>query len=369
MRVVHVAPTLFGTRGLYGGGERFPFELARALAPHVDCSVVTFSPKPSGSRVSSEVWGVPTKTLTARWYARAHPAHPITPALPLALTHADVIHTHHLKSAPSRIAALTARALGRKAVVTDHGLAGGDWLGMLPRLFHRFLAVSEYSARQLRSPAARTRVIFAGTDPDRFRPDADERRDGVLFVGRLTPHKGVDRLIEALPKGVRLTIAGSEGHDPRPPESGYPGLLRRLAAGRDVVFTGAVGESDLPLLYRRALVAVLPSVHHTCYGRSVAVSELLGLSILEAMSSGTPVVCSRIGGVPEIVEDGVTGFLVEPGDVAALRDRLGVLVSDRGLATRMGESARESVLERFTWKACAQRCLDVYQELVTPSRQ
>jgi glycosyltransferase involved in cell wall biosynthesis len=95
----------------------------------------------------------------------------------------------------------------------------------------------------------------------------------------------------------------------------------------------------------------------------VAVSELLGLAVLEAMASGTPVVCSRIGGVPEVVEHGVTGYLVAPGRVDELHDRLDELVRDPARAARFGRAARELVLDRFTWRHCAARCLAAYAEL------
>jgi glycosyltransferase involved in cell wall biosynthesis len=206
-------------------------------------------------------------------------------------------------------------------------------------------------------------VILGGADPVRFRP-GDDRRDGVLYLGRLTPHKGIDRLLRALPSGATLTVAGSAGHDPRLPERGYPDLLRTLAGGADVRFTGPVGERDLPSLYRRAAVFVLPTVEQTCYGRPVAVTELLGLSVLEAMASGTPVVASRTGGLPEVVRDGETGFLVTPGDVGELRDRIASLLGDPVLAGRIARQAREALLERFTWERTAERCLSAYAELV-----
>lgn len=273
-----------------------------------------------------------------------------------------MIHTHHLHSAPSRMAALCARALGTSTAVTDHGLAGGDWGGMLPRLFDHFLMVSRYSARVLRAPATRTGIIYGGADPRRFEPDRSVSRDGVLFVGRITPHKGIDRLIAALPPNARLVIAGSIGHDPKPPESEYPRLLRRLATGMRVEFVIPAGEELLPLLYRRATVLALPSVDYTCYGRFVPISELLGLVVLEAMASGTPVVCSRLGGLPEVVQDGITGFLVEPGNIGELRERLAEVLGDQTLAARMGRNARELAVERFTWQACAARCLDAYND-------
>jgi alpha-maltose-1-phosphate synthase len=84
------------------------------------------------------------------------------------------------------------------------------------------------------------------------------------------------------------------------------------------------------------------------------------------MASGTPVVASRIGGLAEVVVDGETGFLVPPGDTEALGDRLARLVSDRRLAARLGANARDLVAQRFTWRACAERCLAAYQTLTSP---
>ena len=356
-----MAPTPFGSQGLFGGGERYPLELARALSSHVDCRMVTFGP---AARRLTERGGLEIRVLRAVARLRGHPAHPIAPGLPMALDGADIVHTHHLRSAPSRMAAVAGRVRGRRVVVTDHGLGGGGWGGLLPRLFDRFLTVSRHSAETLGAAPSRTRVIYGGADPERYRPGPEDDRRGVLYVGRLTPHKGVDRLLRALPDGAALTVVGSGGHDPRPPERDYPDLLRRLAADRDVEYRGAVPDGELPALYRRAAVYVLPSVHETCYGRHIAISELLGLSVLEAMASGTPVVCSRIGGVSEIVRDGETGLLVEPGDVGALRERLDLLLGDPRLARRLGANAREAVLERFTWDACARRCVDAYRELV-----
>lgn len=361
MRIVQVAPTPFGQEGLFGGGERYPVELARALAREVSCELVTFGQSP---RQVVEPGGLRVRVLRTLTHLRRHPAHPLALGLLAALRGADVVHTHHLRSAPSRLAALAARARAQRLAVTDHGLGGGGWAGLLPRLFDHFLTVSRYSAQTLHAPPDKTTVIYGGADPHRFFPDPTERRHGVLFVGRLTPHKGVDRLIRALPAGAELTCVGTDGHDPHPPESGYPCLLRRLAAGRQVRFAGQVADHELPLLYRRAQLVVLPSVHRTCYGRDVAISELLGLCLLEAMASGTPVICSRLGGLTEVVADGSTGFLVTAGDVEELQDRIATLLADARLAAGMGNQARELVLDRFTWQACAARCLAGYQRLL-----
>ena len=361
MRVVHVAPTFFGPAGIFGGGERYPLELARTLARQVDCELVSFAREARAWRDSG---GLRIRILRAVTLLGGHPAHPLPLGLGHALSEADIVHAHQLRSTPSQLAALHARIRRIPTAVTDHGLGGRDWAGLLPRLFERFLTVSAYSARELAAPASRTSVVYGGADPARFRPVPETRRRGVLFVGRLTPHKGVDRLIEALPEDAELRVVGSVGHDADAPERDYPNLLKALAARRRVDFLGAVDDADLPALYRGAQVLALPSVWVTCYGRAILVSELLGLSAIEAMASGTPVVASSLGGLREVVEHGVTGFLVEPGNLDELRERLAQILGDRRLAERLGENARERVLERFTWEACAERCLAAYSELV-----
>jgi glycosyltransferase involved in cell wall biosynthesis len=358
VRVIHVAPTPFGAHGLFGGGERFPLELARALAKRIDCELITFGPR---QRLDRETSGLRLRTVRALGYWGGHPAHPFAPSLLLSLRGASIVHTHHMRSLPSRLAAVSGRLGNQRLAVTDHGLPGSTWCGVLPRLFDAFLTVSAYSARELGAPPARTRVIYGGADPARYAPDPNTPRRGVLFVGRLTPHKGVDRLLQALPPNALLRVVGSTGHDPRPPERDYPRLLRFLARDRNVDFHGTASDAELPELYRSAEVLALPSVERTCYGQTIRVSELLGLVALEAMASGTPVVASHVGGLSEVVADGETGFLTPPGDVAALRQRLEQLLGDPNLARRMGDNARALVLERFTWAKVAERCLEVYE--------
>ena len=363
--MVHVAPTPFSITGVLGGGERYPLELARSLAKRVSCQLVTFGPRAERRRDPD---GLDVRVLPARGYLGGHPAHPISLGVVQAVRHADLVHVHQMGSLPSRLAAVAARARGKPVVVTDHGLPGSRWGGLALRLFDAFLLVSSFSTRVLGAPPERTHVIYGGADPERFAPGPGPRR-GVLFVGRITPHKGIEHLLLALPPGVPLTVAGSEGHDRHPPERDYPAFVRCLAAGQRVCFVTPAAEDALPDLYRGAQVFVLPSVKQTVYGRQVRISELLGLAAIEAMASGTPVVCSRVGGLVEVVEEGVTGFLVEPGDVPALRERVEALVGDGALAATMGAAARQRVLERWTWDACATRCLDAYEQVLTRAKR
>ena len=251
IRVLHVAPTAFGDDGLFGGGERYPFELAHALAQvdGVQCEFVTFGSVPRMQVVD----GLQIRVIRARGHLHRHPGHPFA-ALPMtSIRLADVVHVHHLYSTSSRLAALLAAAVGTRTVATDHGLVARDRFGLVPRLFDAFLPVSKYAARVMRAPAERTTVVYGGADPYRFRPE-NEPRAGVLYVGRLTPHKGVDRVIAGLPDGASLTIAGTGGHDPMAPERDYERHLELLARGRNVRFLGAVwDQAVLNELYANAL--------------------------------------------------------------------------------------------------------------------
>ena len=140
-----------GETGLFGGGERYPLELARALASRVECELITFG---RTSRDTREAGGLRVRTLRTLGWMGGHPAQPFAPALIAALRGADVVHAHHMRSLPGRMTALIGRARGITTAVTDHGLQGSNWRGVLPRLFDLFLTVSEYSARELAAPTA-----------------------------------------------------------------------------------------------------------------------------------------------------------------------------------------------------------------------
>src|ERR687885_597798 len=103
MRVVHVAPTLFGPAGLFGGGERYPLELGRALARHVECELVSFGPT---AGCWDDASGLRVRVLRSRVLVGGHAAHPLAFGLLHALAGADIVHTHHLRSTPSRLAAV-----------------------------------------------------------------------------------------------------------------------------------------------------------------------------------------------------------------------------------------------------------------------
>lgn len=167
---------------------------------------------------------------------------------------------------------------------------------------------------------------FAG--PRRARPAGPLR---VLFVGRLVEKKGLAILLEALGgvDGVRLTVVG---------DGPLRAALARQAAGLAVTFVGQVGRSQLAALYRDHDVVATPSVPAASGDQ-----DGLPVALLEAMASGCAVVASDLPGINEVIEDGVSGVLLPPGDVQALRDAIARLAHDVDATAALGAAARRRV--------------------------
>jgi glycosyltransferase involved in cell wall biosynthesis len=354
-RVVHLTPALFGEGGVYGGAERYTFELARHMARVTPTTLVSFG---DATRRFVTPDGLRVRVLGPAWCVRGQRFNPFHPGIVPAVAAAGVVHCHQTYTLASEAAALLARVSGRRAFTSD--LGGGGW-GFSARLntagwFHGHLHLSAYSRRIAghdgRPGAA---VIYGGVDVEKFSPDASVRREPlVVFAGRLMSHKGVDDLVEALPEGLTLELIGRPYHDR------FVADLKRLAAGKRVVFRTDCDDAELVRAYRRAACVVLPSVYRDRYGDESKVPELLGQTPIEGMACGAPAVCTDVASLPEVVADGRTGFVVPPNDPAALRARLEWLRDNPSAAARMGEAAREWVLARFTWPAVVRRCLDAY---------
>jgi len=351
-QVVCVSPVLFGARGMWGGGERYALELARALARKVPTRLVTFGPRAARYRLDElEIFALPNR-ISSR-----DSLNPISEMLPFAFGRARVVHAHQYETVATNASLVLGRALGKRTFVTDLGGRARNFaepLG-LHHLVTGFLPISAYSARFYPGLADRCRVIFGGVDTSLFHPDGGARHRQVSFVGRLLPHKGVHVLIEAMPADVPLHIYG------RPHDASYRRELNRLAEGKDVTFHESAGDEEVRDAYRRSRILVLPSVYESPYGLPQPRSELLGLTLLEAMACGTPVICARTGGMPEIVAEGETGHVVPPGDAPALRESILALLDDEQRWQRMSAAAAETVLRHFTWDRVAERCLESYE--------
>jgi alpha-maltose-1-phosphate synthase len=209
-------------------------------------------------------------------------------------------------------------------------------------------------------------VIHNGIDPDQFR--RTEARDVlarrgvrepyVLFVGRITDQKGIFHLLEAAPKlpaGVQVVLCASA---PDTPEI-EARLKRAVPTHPNVVWIGEmVPVPEVVQLYSHAAVFVCPSVY-----------EPFGLINLEAMACETPVVASAVGGILEVVEDGRTGLLVEPGRPDDLAAAIGRLLADPAQGRAMGRAGRARVEAQFSWASVAARTRDVYADAVADFKQ
>jgi glycosyltransferase involved in cell wall biosynthesis len=354
-RVAVVYPIPFGQEGLFGGGERYAHELARALSRHTPTRLVTFGQGPR-RRMEGEL---EIRTHTALGYPRGERLNPVSVGFLRDLSGVDVIHCTSWNTLVTDMAVSFARLTGKRAFVTDIGGGASRTLQrFLPvsRWVDGYLLIAEQGGAQFTAYRDRWSIIYGGIDTEHYRPAENIERRGVLFVGRLLPHKGIDTLIEALEPGMPLRIVGRPYHDE------YFALLQRLAIGKDVTFVTTAGDAEVLAAYQRSAVSVLPSVNRTVYGAYNELPELLGFTLLEAMSCGAAVICTRVGGLPEVVLDGECGYIVPPSDPVTLRDRLRRVLSDPEHAARLGQAARRRIEERFTWEEVVWRCLAAYQK-------
>jgi glycosyltransferase involved in cell wall biosynthesis len=204
--------------------------------------------------------------------------------------------------------------------------------------------------------ATRATTILNGADIDVFNPDV-ERGDSpapfetyCLFVGRLTPRKAPDLLLEALVEAPRVNcVFAGDGPERKKLEE----LATELGVTARVAFLGDISPQLLAPLYAGADLLVIPSF-----------SETTPLVAFEAMACGTPVLSSRVAGLPDVVHDWSTGFLVKPGDVGQMAIAMRFLTADRPALERMGTEAQRRVRKRFLWPNVAREYLTLYLSLV-----
>jgi glycosyltransferase involved in cell wall biosynthesis len=180
----------------------------------------------------------------------------------------------------------------------------------------------------------------------------------ILFVGRISPEKGVDLLIESIPivqkriKNVKLLVVGPAIN------AFYMMQLRSLVAKlrlSTVIFTGEINvKEELPKFYAACNLFCCPSDH----------GEGFGNVALEALASGKPVVSTNSGGLPEIIEDGKVGHIVPINNKEKLANALIQILEDESLQKKMGQAARKRAEEIFSWKSIATQYLRLYKEII-----
>lgn len=274
----------------------------------------------------------------------------------------DILHAH-FATEPTAAAWHWSAELGVKFTFTAHGY---DIYRRPPSDFSTRAAaasavvtVSQANARYITKsfgvPANHIRVIPSGVDTERFRPPV--KRTGPPFIvcaARLNPVKNLGLLLEAcaLLQARRLKfrcVIIGDG-----PCRGELEIARaQLGLEQVVEFTGAAEQSVVLAWWRRAAIGVLTSE-----------SEGMPLCLMEAAACGVPVVATAVGGVPELVQNGVTGLLTQPGDAEGLAAALSHLLCDKNLSARMGAAARRRAEEHFSVKRQVNRLLEMWVNLV-----
>jgi glycosyltransferase involved in cell wall biosynthesis len=172
----------------------------------------------------------------------------------------------------------------------------------------------------------------------------------IAFVGRLVPEKGVETAIAAvalLGGAAKLRVIGEGMERPR-----LQALVRNLGLESVVFFEGTVNDGDRRRMLSESFAMVVPSLHE----------ELFGMVAVEGALSGLPVIASATGGLKEIVEPGLTGFLTPPGDAPALAHHLRILLADPVVARRMGQAGRAKALAYYTVERTGERYERLYAE-------
>ncbi len=293
----------------------------------------------------------------------------------------DILHCNFPNPYFAAVSAAVAKTKGLPAVLTWHNdlprvTSGASVLVALNDLisdsyleiYSRIIATTVAYARAsetLRRHARKVIVIPNGVDSTKFNPRVDPekvkqryRLDGfktLIFVGALTTwhvYKGLEELLTAFAlvekkcAQLKLLIVGGGNLLPY-----YRQLAGETNAGDRIVFAGQVDDDDLPSYYAAADFAVLPSRNS---------SEGFGLVLLEAMACGKAVIGSRVGGIPEVVDNLRNGILAEPMNPRSLADAIEILYADDELRERMGNLGREFA-QTHDWKVIAERTEVLYR--------
>lgn len=258
----------------------------------------------------------------------------------------DVIHTHYF------LDMILKRHIISPVVLSLHGYPTGN---MKSRLYRKILSkytpdlalsCSKFVQEQYNAIGIESEVLYNGVDINRFKPEKKdstllkkhdlEGKQVILFVGRFTQQKGLDKLIEAFcaldSDDVALVAVG----DGPLRSQAEQWVMQNIDSG-NVVFPGIVSIEDLPKYYNLADIFVIPSLF-----------EPLSIVTMEAMACGKPVIASQTGGIPEVVSE-KCGLFVQPGDMRELIYNLQMLLIDENLCRTLGKEGRKRAETVFSW--------------------
>jgi glycosyltransferase involved in cell wall biosynthesis len=291
----------------------------------------------------------------------------------VALEEFDIIHAHSLGYFPSYTGALISMLADKPFVLTAHQPPTDAAFEnkLLASFFNRgpgrlalqrasrIIALTKLEAAYLQTKygldRARISVIPNGVELETFRPTERTRRgkrSSILYVGRFSEEKGIFDLLDAIPyvlekiPGASFTFVGDDGDTARKIRQ----IVQRGGISRNVTILGPKFGGALADAYADADVFVAPSLYET-----------FGITILEAMAVGLPVVATAVGGIPELVRDMVNGILVQRSDHEKLAEAIIKLLSNRELATRISQS-NIAKARSYSWERIATAVLQVYAE-------
>lgn len=234
---------------------------------------------------------------------------------------------------------------------------------------NKLIAVSDFTRKELQKyykvREDKIRVIHNGVDINKFAPPKDKtqvkkelgfdkKNVNILSVGRLYARKGLFTLLESVSivakkyKNVKLIISGKGQSNEMKKLINY---AEKLGVRSNILFTGYFPDAKLPKLYQAADIFAFSTFY-----------ENLPFAVLEALSSSLPVVTTKVGGIPEMIDDGKDGFLVPPANSAVLSDRILYLIEHPIEASEMAFQARKTVENRFDWRLIVKKVIKVYQE-------
>jgi glycosyltransferase involved in cell wall biosynthesis len=298
LRIAHLTPAYFSPESVVGGGERYVYYLAQCLRS-VSFEQCIFAIGAEDNLFEHE--GIPVRVLRNE-SSLPGAMDAFSAALWQELRGFDLVHVHQCLTVFGAYTVAIVRSLGIPAIGTD--LGGGENALMLDQqgmeLFDGVISISRYAHGLIANCFSGPCEILVGpVDTSRFAPSARVTRDPhrVLCVSRIMPHKGIDRVVAALPPELHLVIVGHVYHEP------YHELLRRMAEGKDIRFIHDADDEVLLRQYRSAGLFVQASTARDVYGNTITKPELMGLTTLEAMACGLPVAVSDTGSLPELVPD------------------------------------------------------------------
>lgn len=300
LRALHISPTHYSNTSVIGGGEKYVIYICRAMKisatsreMNCDVSVLAFGEKPGvyplGPDMSCEVI-----------HGRPWDPHSINiNELSAKVNPVDVVFVHQCLTPFGLFVAAHAKLLRKYVVGIDSGGGEHPLAAHTPeigRIFDIFHAYSKFGGNSFEDIEGRVEVIPGPVDTVYYRPDATRSRDPnlVVAIGRVLPHKGFDRIIRALPRGLRLVICGT-GYD-----KSYLEYLEQLATGAAVEIKQHLTDEEVLVLLQTAGLFVQASTHVDYRGTYYSKPELLGLAPLEALSAGTPTLVSSAGALPEL---------------------------------------------------------------------